>query len=79
MSFTGKMREASQRSDVPPPDPWRKPLEEALRGVEGMSTAALLDVVGAPPERRKQPSPGGDHAVARICSDPVTAVRAGWP
>jgi hypothetical protein len=47
MSFIEKMREAARQFDTPPPDPWRKTIEKALRGVEVMSTAALLDIVDA--------------------------------
>ena len=47
MSFIEKMREAAKQLDAPPPDPWRKPIENALRSVEAMSTVALLDIVYA--------------------------------
>jgi hypothetical protein len=47
MSFIEKMQEAARQFDAPPPDPWRKIIEKALRGVEVMSTAALLDIVDA--------------------------------
>jgi hypothetical protein len=47
MSFIERMREAAREFDAPPPDPWRKPLEDALKGVDAMSTVALLDLVGA--------------------------------
>jgi hypothetical protein len=33
--------------ESPPPDPWKKTLSDALKGVQGMSTVALLDLVGA--------------------------------
>ena len=49
MSFISRMLEAAKQLDAPPPDPWRKTLEDALRGVEAMSTVALLDLVGARP------------------------------
>jgi hypothetical protein len=48
MSFISRMLEAAKQLDAPPPDPWRKTLEDALRGVDAMSTVALLDLVGAP-------------------------------
>ena len=47
MSFIEKMRQAAKELAAPPPDPWKKTLGEALRGVEGMSTVCLLDIVGA--------------------------------
>jgi hypothetical protein len=47
MSFIERMQEAIKQLEAPPPDPWRKPLEQALKGVDAMSTVALLDVVGA--------------------------------
>jgi hypothetical protein len=48
MSFISRMLEAGKQLDAPPPDPWRKTLEDALRGVDAISTVALLDLVGAP-------------------------------
>ena len=47
MSFISRMLEAAKQLDAPPPDPWRKILEDAVRGVDAMSTVALLDIVGA--------------------------------
>ncbi|WP_426440112.1 hypothetical protein [Bradyrhizobium genosp. P] len=47
MSFLEKIRDAAKQLDAPTPDPWRKPLESALKGVDAMSTVALLDLVGA--------------------------------
>ena len=47
MSFISRMLEAAKQLDAPPPDPWKKTLSKALRGVEGMSTVGLLDLVGA--------------------------------
>src|ERR1700739_4393843 len=49
MSFISRMLEAAKQLDAPPPDPWRKALEDALRGAEAMSTVGLLDLVGARP------------------------------
>src|SRR6185312_5445560 len=48
MSFISRMLEAAKQLDAPPPDPWKKTLSKALKGVEGMSTVGLLDLVGAP-------------------------------
>jgi hypothetical protein len=48
MSFIAKMQEAAKRFDAPPPDPWLKPISGALKGVQAMSTVALLDIVHAP-------------------------------
>jgi hypothetical protein len=48
MSFIEKMQRAAEHSNAAQADdPWRKPLKNALRGVEAMSTVALLDLVGA--------------------------------
>jgi hypothetical protein len=47
MSFIEKMREAAKQLDAPPPDPWLKPISAALKGVQAMSTVALLDIVHA--------------------------------
>jgi hypothetical protein len=47
MSFIERMRHAAKEMAAPPPDPWKKTLSEALKGVEAMSTVALLDLVGA--------------------------------
>lgn len=49
MSFLEKMRAAAREHEAPPADPWLKPISDALRGVEAMSTVALLDLVGARP------------------------------
>jgi hypothetical protein len=46
MSFIERMRQAAKEMEAPPPDPWKKTLSEALKGVEGMSTVCLLDIVG---------------------------------
>ena len=48
MSFIERMQEAIKQLDAPPPDPWLKTLTGALKGVEAMSTVALLDIVHAP-------------------------------
>jgi hypothetical protein len=48
MSFVEKMQEAAKRFDTPPQDPWLKPISDAaLKGIEAMSTVALLDIVHA--------------------------------
>ncbi|WP_426437534.1 hypothetical protein [Bradyrhizobium genosp. P] len=47
MSFLKKLQEAGEQHNSPPPDPWRKIIANAVNGVEAMSTAALLDLVGA--------------------------------
>jgi len=47
MSFIERMMQVAREMEAPPPDPWKKTLSNALKGVEGMSTAALLDLVGA--------------------------------
>ncbi|MGY3578921.1 hypothetical protein [Bradyrhizobium sp. USDA 4504] len=49
MSFLEQMQKASKQLDASPPDPWRKTIAKAVDNVEAMSTAALLDVVGARP------------------------------
>jgi hypothetical protein len=43
MSFLEKVREAA----VQPPDPWLKSISGAVKGVEAISTVALLDLVSA--------------------------------
>jgi hypothetical protein len=48
MSFVEKMQEAAKEMAARPPDPWKKPLSDALKGVDAMSTVALLDLVHAP-------------------------------
>jgi hypothetical protein len=47
MSFIEKMLEAAKQLEAPPPDPWRKAIENALKGLDAISTVALLDLVGA--------------------------------
>ena len=48
MSFVERMQEAIKQLEAPPPDPWLKPISAALKGVQAMSTVALLDIVHAP-------------------------------
>ena len=76
MTFIEKMREAAKQLEAPPPDPWRKPLEQALKGVDAMSTVALLDLVGARQTTQNGRPSGGDHAGPEIHSDPVPAPDA---
>jgi hypothetical protein len=47
MSFIDRMREAAKQLEAPSPDPWRKVLEPFVRGVDAVSTVALLDLVDA--------------------------------
>jgi hypothetical protein len=47
MSFIERMRAAAKQLEAPPPDPWRKVLEPFVRGVDAVSTVALLDLVDA--------------------------------
>jgi hypothetical protein len=49
MAWIDKLREAAERLNPPYVDPWRPVIERALEGVEAISTAALLDLVGARP------------------------------
>jgi hypothetical protein len=49
MSFLEKIRDAGKQLDALTPDPWRKTIANAVDGVEAISTAALLDLVGARP------------------------------
>ena len=47
MSFIERMQEAVKQLEASPPDPWLKPISAALKGVQAMSTVALLDIVHA--------------------------------
>ena len=47
MSFIERMRAAAKQLEAPAPDPWRKVLEPFVRGVDAVSTVALLDLVDA--------------------------------
>src|SRR5436190_24267022 len=48
MSFLEKMRDAARQLETSsPPDPWSKAINGALKGVDAISTVALLDLVGA--------------------------------
>jgi hypothetical protein len=49
MSFLEKLRQAAEQLEAAPPDPWRKTIDKAVEGMDAMSTAALLDVVGGRP------------------------------
>jgi hypothetical protein len=49
MSFLEKMRQAAREAQAHPRDPWEPRLRTALENVEAMSTAALLDLLGADP------------------------------
>ena len=47
MSLLGRLRQATSEKAEQQTDPWRAQLEDRLRGVEAMSTAALLDLLHA--------------------------------
>jgi hypothetical protein len=47
MSFIERMRQAAKEMEATPTDPWRKVLEPFVRGVDAVSTVALLDLVDA--------------------------------
>jgi hypothetical protein len=47
MSFIERMQEAVKQLEASPPDPWLKPISAALKGLQAMSTVALLDIVHA--------------------------------
>jgi hypothetical protein len=47
MSFLEKMRKVDGQLEAPTPDPWRKIIASTVNGVDAMSSAALLDLVGA--------------------------------
>jgi hypothetical protein len=47
MAFIEKLREAQRAASAPPRDTWERALRRAMEGVQAMSTAALLDLVGA--------------------------------
>lgn len=49
MAWLDKLREAGEQVDQPYVDPWLRILERALRGVEGASTVAILDLLGVRP------------------------------
>jgi hypothetical protein len=49
MAFLDRMREAARQAEVLPRDPWESHLRRALKDVEAMSTAALLDLLRADP------------------------------
>ncbi len=48
MSLLGRLRQASLELAEQESHPWRAKLERHLRGVEAISTAALLDLLHAP-------------------------------
>ena len=48
MSLLGKLAQARAELDARHEDPWRKKVEQAVRGENAISTAALLDVLRAP-------------------------------
>ena len=48
MALLGKLAEVRAELDAHRDDPWRKKVEEAVRGENAISTAALLDLLRAP-------------------------------
>jgi hypothetical protein len=48
MSLLGKLAQARAELDAHREDPWHKKVEEAMRGKDAISTAALLDLLRAP-------------------------------
>lgn len=63
MSFLEKIARASGKLDARPADPWRKIIAEAVDDVDAMSSAALLNLVGA------RPSTGNARRLAAIMRD----------
>jgi hypothetical protein len=63
VAFIDKMRAAGRQLDATPSDPWRTIIEKTVDGMEAMSTAALLDLVGA------RPSTSNARRLARIMRD----------
>jgi hypothetical protein len=47
MSFVERMQEAIKQLEAPRQDPWLKPISSGVKGVQAMSTVALLDIVHA--------------------------------
>jgi hypothetical protein len=48
MSLLGKLKAARAELDAHHEDPWRKKVEAAVRGMDAISTAAVLDVLRVP-------------------------------
>ena len=48
MSWLGRLHQARAELGERSADPWRKKLEGAVRGIEAISTAALLDLLRVP-------------------------------
>jgi hypothetical protein len=48
MSWLGRLHQARAELAERSADPWRKKLEDAVRGVEAISSAALLDLLRVP-------------------------------
>jgi hypothetical protein len=49
MSFLDRLRDAARETEAGDRDPWHPRLKKALKGVEAISTAALLDLLRADP------------------------------
>jgi hypothetical protein len=48
VSFWEKLEQAEREAAQPEPDPLRLVVERTVRGMEAISTAALLDLIGLP-------------------------------
>ena len=48
MSLLSKLRDARDLLDADQQDPWRKKVAAAIRGMDMISTAALLDLLRVP-------------------------------
>ncbi len=48
MSWLGKLHQVRAELAERSADPWRKKLEDAVRGIEAISSAALLDLLRVP-------------------------------
>ena len=48
MSVLGKLAQVCAELDAHHADPWRKKVEAAVRGMDAVSTASLLDLLRAP-------------------------------
>ena len=76
LSWTARLELAKAELAQSESDPLRAKLEATVRGIDAISTTALLDLIGLPKTTGNGRRDRSQHARAGICANQVTAVHA---
>ena len=77
MAWIEKLHHAQAELAERDADPLRQKVEAVVRGMEAVSTVALLDLLGLPKTTGQRAPHRSDHARAGIYSDQVAPPHAG--